>query len=147
MKNVLFIIIFLTFFSCNKQQTTEKINSDVILNMWKNVIIPEKRLELHFETEEIFNCANYQIKYKIEQTNSKIKINLTNILTPNVCLDALGPATAKIDLGVLVNGTYNIFVTVNKKENKGTLTVTDEKYTLSIESLNQLQIESYSLAR
>lgn len=64
-------------------------------------------LQLSMQTEQIFNCFNYSIEYDFLRLGSILRVQLKQISIPNVCLTALGPASAVQTLD-LPDGIYGL---------------------------------------
>src|SRR5687767_5486917 len=89
-----------------------------------------RRLTFLFKKKKIYPCVNIPIltEKKIEETS--FEITFTSIGETSVCLTAIGPATASVDLNTLRNGEYEIELNNAHLKNKGTLKVTDTEIAL-----------------
>ncbi len=89
-----------------------------------------RHLQLKCHTTQIFGCCNFSLIYSISQTGNTFTIHFDNVYEPEICLTSTGPATATIDLGVLTNNNYNIYVT-NGGLNTSVLNVSKQSYIIS----------------
>lgn len=66
---------------------------------------------LELRTVEHFSCANYIIRNEFTQGNGRMVLKLNQIVRPEICLTALGPATCAVKLGNPVpSGRYDFTV-------------------------------------
>lgn len=81
-------------------------------------------LKIKFSTSEIYPCSNYQVAYSQFVNGNELIVRFDKIHKPEICLTALGPATAYIDLPentktlILINGNtidrYSMEITKKK---------------------------------
>ena len=113
MKNSLFIILSILIFSCNsnneisnKSEYSEFMNGNSIasnINFMPEEIYSineeqEPELKLKLITEEIYPCINYAIATTVFTNTNELIIRFDELIIPEVCLTAIGPATSYIDL-------------------------------------------------
>jgi len=122
---VLFLLI-----ACNGNKTKEPIESDVIVSFLKE----NDQVVIEAETEKIYGCFNYQLNYVKNSAEKTITVNFSDITIPEVCMRALGPARATINLGELEKETYIVNFFMNRSSTTMQLIVGD---TLSTEVLDQ----------
>ena len=91
----------------------DSINTVINIEAFENINAGLTNLELRCQTDSIFNCINYLIDFDLTVTSDTVALKFTKIVKPNICLPALGPATAIINLGTLANITYEFQLTVN----------------------------------
>jgi hypothetical protein len=83
-------------------------------------------IALYLKTDTIYNCINYEIVYEEEVQTDRIDIDLKGIVLPEeICATALGPARAKIPLGIMDNEFY-LYISSNS--------LTDNHYVLLSDS-------------
>lgn len=151
MKTTYFLIIAsILLFSC-ESESEEQINtlgSEISFSLAEYLDPQQKNLTFKFLTEKDFPCINYQISHQVQRVGNIITIELTDVEKADVCLDAIGPATAFIDMGNLPEGDYNLLIKVGEAiTNQGTLSVTPQSYQLSMEEPEGLIVENIELLR
>ena len=95
----------------------------------------------------MYNFSNFGIQTSYSVLGMDINIEFEKINTSSMCQTATGPATSKINLENLENGTYNIEIKVGNKNNIGKLVVSDYSFDIEIENLEGLQLERNPLLR
>ena len=88
-------------------------------------------LQLYFSTTKIYPCCNYPIDLSWEKSSNIIDITFKGVIETDLCLTALGPATAMIDLGVLNNGTYQLNFYNEYIKQSGELIVSSDSYKIN----------------
>lgn len=151
MKTTYFLfIISVLLFSCESEpeEQVNTLGSEIILSLAEYLEPQEKTLSFKFLSEKDFPCINYQISHNMQRTGNTITIELSSIEKADVCLDAIGPATAFVDVSNLPEGDYDLTIKVGKAiSNHGTLSVTPQAYKLSIKEPQGLIIENKTLSR
>ncbi len=113
------------------------IDTDLVL--WPRETFVEENqipsLELHFQTTKIYPCINFGIAITEEVDDYTLIVRFDSIIEHEICLTALGPASARIPLSeniqklVLVNGeeidSYNLHIS----DEKVSLTPADTSFT------------------
>lgn len=95
-----FSFLFLT--GCEKETPVKMINSDILVSSkYKN-----GKVYIDAVTEKEFQCLNYSIDNSILREKKIITVNFTDVSILGICLTALGPAKAEIDLDELERGDY-----------------------------------------
>lgn len=143
-------IISVLFFSCESgpEEQVNTLGSEISLSLAEYPEPQEKTLSFKFLTEKDFPCINYQISHNMQRAGNTITIELTSIEKADVCLNAIGPATAFIDVGNLPEGDYDLTIRLGKSiSNHGTLSVTPQAYSLAFEEARGLIVENKELLR
>ncbi len=143
----LLIIALPVVLGCEKNQSFEKIDSDIIIRMWETLDSTKRTFQLHCQTEEIYPCYNYGISNTFSVFSERIEIKLDGILVPDICLTALGPARAFLDLETLSEGTYGISILINNSQSTGSLIVDPEYYELNLDIKRQVDLKFDRLNR
>lgn len=137
-------------FSC-ESDSEEQINTlgtGISFSLAEYLDPQQKNLTFKFLTEKDFPCINYRITHQVQQVGNTIAVELTGIEKADVCLEAIGPATAFIDMSNLAEGDYELIIKVGEAiTNQGTLTVTPQSYQVSMEEPEALIIENTELLR
>lgn len=93
---------------------------------------------LSLKTEKIYGCMNYQIANTITIKNGTVDVRISGITVPEICLTALGPATAKTSLD-LPNGNYKLVLHSGTFSNSYNLSVTDRSISIDPSSYSETQ--------
>lgn len=130
----LILCSLLLFYGCKDErfhQLYRPIDSKVRISLWENLSTFQRALSFRCSTEKIYGCMNYSILYKLTKYGYAINIMFTEIYAPDICLTALGPATANVDLGSLADGAYNLSIIVNDQMFQTQFQVTTDAYRLT----------------
>lgn len=99
---VFFIIAFLFLSSCVKNTSEKTIDSEILVSAkYEN-----GKVYIDAETEKTFKCINYSITNSIQRVEKTITVDFIEISILDICLVALGPAKAEMDLNELERGDY-----------------------------------------
>lgn len=97
---ILSVALGLGFISCEeKEAKLLEIESNFIFSIEETHDyneIAEPTLTLLMETEEYYECANYQIVSEVNSRNETLSIKLSGLWIGGICLTAFGPATSSI---------------------------------------------------
>lgn len=128
MKQIITILIALVLFGCEKNDVSlegNAIDSKIAIET-REVLEPgNRRITFLCKTERIYPCVNFPLHSDKESSESSLAITFTSVEQTDLCLTALGPATAWIDAGPWPNGEYDIEFNNARLANKGKLIVTD----------------------
>lgn len=141
MKNsILFAALIISTFSfhisCSDTITEvnyDRIDSRLELILNEELSADSRSLDIDCLTERIYGCCNYGIDYWMTKMGNKISISFNQIVIPDICLTALGPARNKIKLGTLSAGQYVLNLMVNGKTQTVNLKVSDSSYKVEYE--------------
>jgi hypothetical protein len=138
-KNILLLIVLmflpLLFNNCddavsdNNEYTA--IDSRINIKLSEELLQDKRDLYLYCHTERIYGCINYGIDYYVYKGANSFKIKFNSVVISDICLTALGPASCRIELGELSEGTYNSNLEVNGKAELAILTVTNDSYKIT----------------
>lgn len=115
--------------SDNKEYTA--IDSRINIKLAEELSPDKRTLYLYCGTERIYGCINYGIDYYVIKGANSFKIKFNSVVISDICLTALGPASCRIKLGELIEGTYNLNLEVNGKAELAVLTVTNDSYKIT----------------
>lgn len=105
------------------------IDTTLVITPWEVLSSDGPSLEFRVRTERIYGCFNYYITHRVKRRPSQaIEITFLSVAVPEICLTALGPATATIQIGQLASGEYPVPVVVNWNRIPARLLVTTEAY-------------------
>jgi len=131
------ILTMVMIASCSDKSTNPpgidlSIESKIEIGMWEELDQNGRYLELICRTEKIYPYCNYSLVYKqLHNVPDRIQIEFLGIHIPYICLTALGPATACIEIGHLPSGTYPLFIVVKDHVDRAWLQVTSDAYSVS----------------
>jgi hypothetical protein len=92
-------------------------------------------LQFQLSSMEALDCENYTIAYDYERKGQRLNLTLTDFALADPCIAGEGFASTLLDLGVLQPGSYPLTISLrNTIKNKGTLTVSDDLYSLKMET-------------
>ncbi len=83
------------------------------------------KLFFTMQTKEIFGCLGYQIRHSVDRVGDAVILHALEIEHPgDVCLGALGPATARFEVS-LPSGIYALVLVNGEIRDEYVVTVTD----------------------
>lgn len=139
-KVLLCILMFLT--ACEYDDLgigTQPIDSKIIIETREVLGAESRLLTFQCKTEKSYECFNYPIATEKVENEHSVKITFTGIGEMPLCLTALGPARAVVDLKGQKNGAYQIELNNGDLKNEGWLRISDSEIELII--LQQSGIE------
>lgn len=145
-----FAISLLFFTSCESEnaELVNTLGSEVELSMSEFIEQDTRTLTLKFLTLKDFPCINYRIKHQLIMDDQSIKVELQEIETSDICLDAIGPAAAFVEIGNLEPKEYNVSIQLGESIiNSGTLAVSKESYQLNLADHQGVQLLNPELNR
>jgi hypothetical protein len=143
MKNLLIfgVITFLT--ACEHdgpRLSSNPIDSEITIEAREVLDVGSRSLTFYCKTKKIYPCINFPIITDKVSNNYSYKITFTQVEETPLCLAALGPASAVVDLSSLENGNYQIELNNADLKNTGTLKVTDSEIKLIFGQQNGIEI-------
>ncbi len=124
------------------------IESNIEITMFEDLKPEGRSLQFVCRTEKIYPYCNYSLVYKqLHNSPNRIEIEFQGIYIPFIVLTAIGPATARIDLGYFPNGTFPIFITVNGYSHEALLYVAPDLYSISTSSEKWITYSKLDLRR
>ncbi|MEM6718343.1 MAG: hypothetical protein AAF611_03410 [Bacteroidota bacterium] len=169
-KIILFAFIGITLLSCSSDDTTANTTSiDYTQYITQNEIssnihfMPEETfadlnmapqvpdLQLKLSTEEIYPCINYNLISSEFVVGNELIVRFDEVVEPEVCLTALGPAISYIDVPenisflTLLNGNTIDRYTIEITTEKVIITLIETNFTLSLHE-NTFRIPENSFA-
>lgn len=153
--HILFLIVLLTLLinligcedTVSDNTSYTSIDSRINIKLREELSANSKNVVLNCRTERIYGCINYGIDYSVIKNTNNFKIKFSRIIISDVCLTALGPASAQINLGNLSSGTYDLNLEVNGKTESAVLTVTDSLYQINFQPGFNFKFDNTKLNR
>lgn len=118
---------------------TFPLESSVEVEIKELLVAGTKHVVLSCRTKKDYECANNLIKVSVQQTAGQVSVSFLGITGERLCMEALGPARADLDLGRLPNGQYQLRLN-GLEANQGTLTITDSTIQLSFSQPRGIEI-------
>jgi len=145
------LVTLLLFFSSCESENAQPVNTlgtEVELSMTEFIDQDARNLTLKFLTRKDFPCINYQIKHQLFTDNQAIRIVLEKVEKSEVCLDAIGPASAFVEIGDLTNNDYDLTIQLGESIIKsGTLTVSKDSYSIDMHEEDGVMLANAELLR
>ncbi len=144
------VSLFLLFAQCESDnaQPVNTLGTEVELSMTEFIDQDRRNLTLKFLTRKDFPCINYQIKHQLFSDDQSIRIILEKVEEADVCLDAIGPASAFVELGNLPHNDYNLTIQLGESVVKsGTLTVSKDAYQVDLHDTEGISLATPELRR
>ncbi|MFO7445647.1 MAG: hypothetical protein R6W90_04735 [Ignavibacteriaceae bacterium] len=151
MKQILLLPLFMLLIlsGCTTDPDTQELrmNSKVLVTLKENISKEGRKFILDCKTDSIYECSNFGISFQQQRNGNVIDVNFTHIVTPQTCAASLGPATAIVDLGFLLTGTYTLQVLVNESVLQTSMEITPEYYKLNDTSRTWVEVLNPELRR
>lgn len=149
------VVAFLLFsvFGCKVEELEDvvvvaDVEKEFYLDFWEDLSLDGRSLEFQIETIKKENCRNTLIDYRLHKTNSNIAISIRDIREPAICDPGPAPARVGIDVGSLKAGFYTFSIDLkNTVFNEGQLTTLNDRYLISLETENGVQLVRKELFR
>ena len=145
------LLILAGFFSsCNRTADYEIIDIDSGINIKMVEIFDEspRRLELHCATMRSYPNLCYGLNGEHRLSSNSIDITFKNIIRrKGMCLDAIGTADARINLGAISSGTFSLNLTLHGETYRGELIVSSESYQINFNDNSDFQFSNNPLRK
>jgi len=127
--SAIMLILSVATVGCDKTvKQRSKIDTQIEITMMES---SSKALQIYFSTTKIYPCCNYPIDVSWKKSSNIIDITFKGVIETDICLTALGPATAMIDLGEFKNGTYQLNFHNEHVKQSGELIVSSDSYKIN----------------
>jgi hypothetical protein len=142
MKNAILFIALLAFVSsCKKQPSV--FNDKITITPSQE--LPGNRLLFNCITDRVYPNSYSKINYSIETKGQNITISFSSVSVPAGPGNSGGQAFAAVGFDDLANGNYQLTINNGSRQSVGTLTITDDRYTLYFNVLNDVTFTHYEL--
>jgi hypothetical protein len=137
-------LIVLTFVSCSKSNNQEKIiavEKEFSFQPWETLSETGGTFSLITNTINKQKCSGTKVNIVSELIGSSINIHVNGLINPIVCEEKAQLATDTTLISGLTKGKYAF--KINLKDaiiNEGTLTVDDNKFSLSMRKLDGIEV-------
>ncbi len=143
-KVLLMTFVGLLFIRCSNKEVGDKtgteITDKIVIKVSEAIINGKGNLFISATTKDVYPCANYTIDTDFNAKNTSFNIYYKKIIVPVTCLDALGVASNKIEIGTLPNGTYNLELHVPSGKSNGVLKVSATELQLNFRKTKGIEI-------
>lgn len=144
----LLLMVSCTDKSTNPPGMSRSIESNIEITMFEELNPEGRSLQFVCRTEKIYPCYNWSLVYKqLHNSPNRIEIEFQGIYIPDICATAIGPATARINLGYFPNGTFPMFITVKGHCHNALLHVSPGAYSISTASEKWITYSKLELRR
>lgn len=134
------VILVLVMGACDKAEESgnpSPIDSVILISAEET---SSGEIILDCRTVKEYHCSNFSILASKRIGTSSIEINFEAIEKKNLCATAFGPATTRINLGVLANGDYRLKLLTGDSQNSGHLKVTPNQLIFAFDRLDGIEI-------
>ena len=146
MKKFLVIAIAISAIACEKKGLDEVTDDQLILSL-KDVATVGQAVGIDAKTARIYNCFNYTINTDHQQSEQQISIQYGDIIQPDQCLTALGPAKSSIALSDLNDEGYELEISYLGHTIQGNLEITETHYRLTLEDQPYITVDVDEIER
>ncbi len=146
---IVFILLLLSgIHSCKKEEISAwDFEENLQVNMYEVIDGSRRTLVLRCLTETIFPCINYHIQSAYKVSRNKIVIDFIQILKPEICLTALGPASTLIELNDLPNNVYTLECNFGSTKVVGEINVAANIFTVDLPQQTRIKFLNPNLSR
>lgn len=150
MKNLLFIsIAILALSGCEKSSSYsyQVVNSDIVVTMNEALGNPDRSFTLKLKTDQAYPCINYSLITDTKISGNNITVEVLGLYIPDICLTAIGPASAALAIPDMQDMTYNIVFKIGTNISYGRLTCSQDQFSLGMDDPRQVKISEPVLKR
>ncbi|MCB9232547.1 MAG: hypothetical protein H6581_12830 [Bacteroidia bacterium] len=124
----LHFLLALSAFS-QKKPKVQPLLTDIRITLLGQLENGKQKFVLEYASDEVYECSNVAIVYELVESEGKITVKLQGKQDPEVCLTAIGPAKARVDLSHLAEGEYEFKTQYrNYAATNATLVVSDDTW-------------------
>jgi hypothetical protein len=137
---LLAMFFVLLMIACDKEDESQSSPIDSIILITATETSSTNEIVLDCRTKKQYQCFNYKIVSTKRTSENSIEISFVAIDSGNICATAFGPATTKINLGVLPIGEYSLTFEIMGEQNNGLLIVTQTQIIFEFDNLEGIEI-------
>ena len=149
-RSVLGVLAIFVLFGCDFQGTpvepiiVSNIDTEFSIRMHENLSPNGATLYFEIKSIEEINCLNGIIDYSVLNQKGNLDLLIKKVIDPADCSPGMGFYHSDAYIGKLeTDKIYNLTISLqNIVDNKGFLTVDDEKYSINLNTLYGLKIEN-----
>jgi hypothetical protein len=105
---------------------TERLDSVIDIRVHERFLSSGRALEWECTTQKIYPCYNYGLLIEIVDIPFARSVEFVGIRVPELCLDAFGPATKRIEFGQVRTGDSAFRLAANGSTLHGTMRITPD---------------------
>ncbi|OJW77674.1 MAG: hypothetical protein BGO69_06040 [Bacteroidetes bacterium 46-16] len=121
-------------------------DGNIFINISERIDSNGTHFILNCATERIYGCYNVSLTDTFAIVGNIVQLKFLGIYQPQMCLDALGPATDKIELDNLQPGIYDLLIS-GSGQSVGKLYVDAGQYKIALQTVNGVKFQSYAIRR
>lgn len=147
-KAVWVLVLALLANGCKKEVSRPNrsaLDSPVLISLQEE--LPSHALVLDCRTEREYPCFNDQIDAALSRSAAGFKVDFRDVIVPEICLAALGPARVRLRLGILGTGGVAVQFRTPLGTSTTWLEVTGDRFVLVANPNNAVKVESAQLRR
>ncbi|MFP4089950.1 MAG: hypothetical protein ACLFUB_03200 [Cyclobacteriaceae bacterium] len=138
---IFFLLVFILACENEQAEPVNTIGSEIEFSMNEYMDAGDRVLTFKFLTKKDYPCINYGIKHQMIQDEQSIRVVLEKVETSELCLKAIGPATAFVDIRDLPAKDYELIIQVGESIiNEGKLHVSKQSYEVTFNEYNSLTL-------
>ncbi|MBX2928455.1 MAG: hypothetical protein KF852_11510 [Saprospiraceae bacterium] len=148
-----FLLLLSAAVGCKKNDIAEpiiisEVEKEFFVEMQERLGPSPRSLQMNLRTIKVQDCLDAGIQYDLSITPALIQLDLADIVLPPNCDPGAAPARETALIGFVPIGNQNFDINLrNTVNNKGTLTVTADAYTLRMATEEGLVIPTKQLRR
>jgi len=150
MRNTLIAVIAILLWACadgDSELNDSPIDSKITIETRELLDVDSRRLTFSCATERVYPCVNYPLLTDRQDDENSFQLTFKSVGITDICLTALGPATASVELGAIAEGEYAFELNNADQKNKGTLKITESEIKLIFDHQNGIEIVRASTKR
>ena len=140
-----FVMLLLLILSCKKKQP--EFNEPMNVGVYEELGYDSRQVMLTFETERSLTCGSAVIQGETMVAGNDISVAISGIKTPPNCTYSPRKVSRSFTIGKLGDGVYNLTVKNGSHTSKGTLTVTQQKLTISLPQTDNITLTGKEIMR
>ena len=144
--SITLLLALLLLISCGKKNDDTNlvinIEEEFEVQLLEELLPGANRLMLYISTKEPLDCTNYHLGHSQALSTNKIVISIDDLELEGDCIAGNEFVTAMVPMGTPGKGTNELQINLglNSITNKGNLTVFDDSYGVSMETLHGITL-------
>lgn len=148
MYRIFFIIIMHMSFllalglaACQKDEEMHDLDGAVMIELREHAPEGQRMIGIYAETKDAYPCLNFLIDYTLAHIAEGRHLHFHGVKAPSICLTALGPARAFVDLGDMDGGLHQLQILLNEEYSEVNLLVSKTQVSVNIVSMEPGSLE------
>ncbi len=135
------LLMVLSLSACQKEDDMHDLSGVVMLELREVCVDGERLIALYAETREQYPCLNFFIDYEVTKELQQRSVHFKGLHVPKICLTAIGPAKAFIELGKMQKGQHPTDILLNEDHVKTFFHLSEDLLHVEIRSDNAESLE------